>query len=168
MILKLRDTAKIRSFLDTRTCDMIRNRNSLDSTTFGAGLYRSNGAIYPFDYSLYHVLTREKLEGTRSDTLDDRGCSKPETKSVLSYPSTKEQVKSPSPQVVRVLKGYTEEEVDNLFEKRGEECLDVYNLGLCQGAHSRTRFQGSNDMKARLSSADDNLDYGKYLKCHKA
>ena len=91
MILKLRDTANIRSFLDTRTCDMILQT---DSTGGFTGDYSYHGH--------WEVIVRGSAVDRRVDAIH------------INHKK----------EVVRVLKGYTEEEVVNLFEKRGEECLD--------------------------------------------
>ena len=92
MILKLRDTANIRSFLDTRTGDVILQA---DPTNGFVGVYSYHGH--------WEVIVRGSVAADRR--VD-----------ALHINHKKE--------VVRVLRGYTEEEVDNLFEKRGEATLD--------------------------------------------
>ena len=84
MILQLRDTNEYRSYLDTRTADVILQ-------AFDIGFY---GDLY-----YYEVIVRgdNRVDARHID------CKK---------------------QVVCTLKGYTETEVERLFEKRGEKVLD--------------------------------------------
>ena len=92
MIIKLRETAYIRSFLDTRTGDVILQVDP------------SNG--FTGDYS-YHGHWEVIVRGS---VAVDRHVD------ALHINHKKE--------VVRVLRGYTQEEVDGLLERRDEECLD--------------------------------------------
>ena len=92
MILKLRDTANIRSFLDTRTGDVILQA---DPTNGFVGVYSYHGH--------WEVIVRGSVAADRR--VD-----------ALHINHKKE--------VVSTLRGYTEEEVDTLFEKRGEGTLD--------------------------------------------
>ena len=90
MIQQLRDTDDYRSFLDTRTGDVIIQVDALD--------------CYGDLYSRYwEVIVRGSVAADRR--VD-----------ALHINHKKE--------VVSTLRGYTEEEVDNLFEKRGEATLD--------------------------------------------
>ena len=94
MILKLRATENIRSFLDTRTGDVILQ--AAGSQRFG----------FMNDYceaGYWEVIVRGSVAVDRR--VD-----------ALHINHKKE--------VVRVLKGYTEEEVDGLLDRRDEECLD--------------------------------------------
>ena len=92
MILKLRDTANIRSFLDTRTGDVILQA---DPTNGFTGDYSYHG--------YWEVIARGSIAvDRRVDALH------------INHKKG----------VVRVLKGYTEEEVDGLLDRRDEECLD--------------------------------------------
>ena len=84
MILQLRGTNELRSYLDTRTADVILQ--AYDIGFYGAPCY-------------WEVIVR----GDNSVGARHVGCKK---------------------QVVRMLKGYTEAEVERLFEKRGEKTLD--------------------------------------------
>ena len=92
MIQQLRTTANLRSFLDTRTADVILQADP------------TNG--FTGDYS-YHGHWEVIVRG--SGAVDRRV-------DAIHINHKKG--------VVRVLRGYTEEEVDTLFEKRREECLD--------------------------------------------
>ena len=88
MIIQLRDTDELRSYLDTRTADVI--------------LQCAEHSGFMFGYSIdgyYEVIVR----GDKSVDARHIDCKK---------------------QVVRTLKGYTETEVERLFEKRGEKVLD--------------------------------------------
>ena len=84
MILQLRNTNEYRSYLDTRTADVILQ-------AYDIGFY---GDLY-----YYEVIVR----GDNSVDARHIDCKK---------------------QVVRALRGYTETEVERLFEKRGEKTLD--------------------------------------------
>ena len=90
MIQQLRDTDDYRSFLDTRTGDVIIQVDALD--------------CYGDLYSRYWEVI------VRGSVAVDRRVD------ALHINHKKE--------VVSTLRGYTEEEVDNLFEKRGEATLD--------------------------------------------
>ena len=96
MILQLRDTNEYRSYLDTRTADVILQ-------AYDIGFY---GNLY-----YYEVIVR----GDNSVEARHVGCKK---------------------QVVRMLKGYTETEVERLFENRGEKTLDCI---LCDFADAHIR-----------------------------
>ena len=84
MILQLRDTNEYRSYLDTRTADVILQ--ALDIDFYGWDCY-------------WEVIVR----GDNSVDARHIDCKK---------------------EVVRTLGGYTETEVERLFEKRGEKTLD--------------------------------------------
>ena len=84
MILQLRDMKQYRSYLDTRTADVILQ-------AYDIGFY---GNLY-----YYEVIVR----GDNSVGAQHVNSKK---------------------QVVRALRGYTETEVERLFEKRGEKTLD--------------------------------------------
>ena len=84
MILQLRDTNELRSYLDTRTADVILQ-------AYDIGFY---GNLY-----YYEVIVR----GDNSVGAQHVNSKK---------------------QAVRALRGYTETEVECLFEKRGEKTLD--------------------------------------------
>ena len=88
MILQLRDTNELRSYLDTRTADVIIQCAEHSGFMFG----------YSID-GYYEVIVRG------NNRVDAR------------HVNSKKQV-------VRMLKGYTETEVERLFEKRGEKTLD--------------------------------------------
>ena len=94
MILQLRDTNELRSYLDTRTADVILQCAS------------RYGFHTPYIAYYYEVIVR----GDNSVDARHLDCKK---------------------QVVRTLKGYTETEVERLFEKRGEKVLDGDTSGLC-------------------------------------
>ena len=90
MIQQLRDDDGYRSFLDTRTCDVIIQVDALD--------------CYGDLYSRYwEVIVRG------SGAVDRRV-------DAIHINHKKG--------VVRVLRGYTEQEVDGLLDRRGEETLD--------------------------------------------
>ena len=96
MILKLRDTDDYRSFLDTRTGDVIMQ--VADCQRFG----------FINDYceaGFWEVIVRGSVAADLLHVVD-----------ALHINHKK--------QVVSTLRGYAEEEVDNLFEKRGEATLD--------------------------------------------
>ena len=84
MIIQLRGTKELRSYLDTRTADVILQALAI-------GFY---GDLY-----YYEVIVR----GDNSVGAQHVNSKK---------------------QVVRALRGYTETEVERLFEKRGEKTLD--------------------------------------------
>ena len=87
MILQLRDTNDYRSYLDTRTADVILQCAA------------THGFHTPYVVPYYEVIVRgdNRVDARHVD------CKK---------------------EVVRALKGYTETEVERLFEKRGEKTLD--------------------------------------------
>ena len=91
MILQLRDTNELRSYLDTRTADVILQC---------AGNSRFSGFIFDYPIDRYYEVIVRADNSVEARHVD---CKK---------------------QVVRVLKGYTETEVERLFEKRGEKTLD--------------------------------------------
>ena len=84
MILQLRDTNELRSYLDTRTADVI---------------------LQAFDIGFYGEICYWEVIVRGDNSVGAR------------HVNSKKQV-------VRALKGYTETEVDRLFEKRGEKTLD--------------------------------------------
>ena len=94
MIQQLRDTENLRSFLDTRTGDVILQ----------AAACNQFGFINDYcEAGFWEVIVRGSVVvDRRVDT---------------THINHKKEV-------VRTLRGYTEEEVDGLLERRDEECLD--------------------------------------------